>query len=332
VPESRATSIEAAAPLVERPNTPSAGREAVGDRLYYGLLWVLGIFVLVVAGLIVLNLALVSRPLFAVESVWSFVHGDDWDPVTHQFGALPFIYGTLVTSAVSIVVAVPIAVGLALFITQFSHKRLAPFLSIPVELLAAIPSVVYGLWGLAVLVPWLRTVVEPFLSRTLGFLPIFKGPALGFGYLAAGLVLAVMILPTIVSVSAEVMKTTPEAQREAALALGATTWESVTWSVLPHSRAGILGACLLGLGRALGETMAVTMLIGNSRNISLSLFAPGYSLPAVIANEFAEATDDVHIGALAGCGLILFVITFLLNAAARWLVTAVQKGPARVAT
>ena len=319
--------------MVGRPDAaPSRNGEAMGDRLYYGVLWVLGGFVLVVAGLIVLNLSLVSRPLFAVESVWNFVRGDNWDPVTSDFGALPFIYGTLVTSIVSIVVAVPVAVGLALFITQFAHQRLAPFFSIPVELLAAIPSVVYGLWGIAVLIPLLRTQVEPFLGRTLGFLPFFKGPPIGFGYLAAGLVLAVMILPTIVSVSAEVMKTTPEAQREAALALGATTWESVTWSVIPHSRAGILGACLLGLGRALGETMAVTMLIGNSRNISLSLFAPGYSLPAVIANEFAEATESVHVGALAACGLILFVLTFLLNAAARWLVTAVQRGPSRVST
>jgi len=318
--------------MVGRPEEDETSRAALGDRIYYGVLWVLGGLVLVVAGIIVLNLALVSRPLMAVTSPWAFVAGDNWDPVTQQFGALPFIYGTLVTSVVSIVVAVPVAVGLALFITQFSPPRLAPFFSIPVELLAAIPSVVYGLWGLAVLIPWLRTSVEPFLGRTLGFLPFFRGPPIGFGYLAAGLVLAVMILPTIVSVSVEVMKTTPEAQREAALALGATTWEAVTWSVIPHSRAGILGACLLGLGRALGETMAVTMLIGNARNISLSLFAPGYSLPAVIANEFAEATDSVHIGALAACGLILFVVTFLLNAAARWLVTAVQKGPARVST
>lgn len=316
--------------MVERPDAPDTGAEGMGDRLYYGLLWVLGLFVLVVAFLIILNLALVSQPLFKVESVWDFVKGDDWDPVTSKFGALPFIYGTVVTSLVAVIVAVPVAVGLALFITQFAHKKVAPFLSTPVEWLAAIPSVVYGLWGLAVLIPWLRSSLEPFLGRTLGFLPFFKGPPIGFGYLAAGLVLAVMILPTIVAVSAEVMKTTPEAQREAALALGATTWEAVTWSVVPHSRAGILGACLLGLGRALGETMAVTMLIGNSRNISISLFAPGYSLPAVIANEFAEATSDIHIGALAGCGLILFVITFLLNAAARWLVTAVQKGPARI--
>ncbi len=329
---SRASVLDGAPPVVERPQSPDTAGEAMGDRLYYGVLWVLGIFVLVVAGLIVLNLALVSRPLFAVEGVWDFVKGDDWDPVTQKFGALPFIYGTLVTSLVAVVVAVPVAIGLALFITQFAPHKLAPFLSAPVEWLAAIPSVVYGLWGLAVLVPWLRTSVEPFLGRAFGFMPFFKGPPIGFGYLAAGLVLAVMILPTVVSVSAEVMKTTPEAQREAALALGATTWESVTWSVIPHSRAGILGASLLGLGRALGETMAVTMLIGNSRNISISLFAPGYSLPAVIANEFAEATDNVHIGALAACGLILFVITFLLNAAARWLVTAVQKGPARIVT
>jgi phosphate transport system permease protein len=332
VPEGRAGVIDQAPPRVERPEPHQASRNSSGDRLYYGVLWVLGGLVLVVAGLIVLNLAVLTRPLLAVTAPWEFLRGDNWDPVTQQYGALPFIYGTLVTSVVSCVVAVPVAVGLALFITQFSHPRLAPFFSVPVELLAAIPSVVYGLWGLAVLVPLLRTTLEPFLGRTLGFLPFFKGPPIGFGYLAAGLVLAVMILPTIVSVSVEVMKTTPEAQREAALALGATTWESVRWSVIPHSRAGILGACLLGLGRALGETMAVTMLIGNSRNISLSLFAPGYSLPAVIANEFAEATDAVQVGALAGCGLILFVVTFLLNAAARWLVTAVQRGPTRVST
>jgi len=318
--------------MVGRPEQDETSRAALGDRAYYSVLWVLGALVLVVAGIIVLNLSLVSRPLLAVTSPWAFVAGDNWDPVTQQFGALPFIYGTVVTSVVSIAVAVPVAVGLALFITQFSAPRLAPIFSIPVELLAAIPSVVYGLWGLAVLIPWLRTTVEPFLGRTLGFLPFFRGPPIGFGYLAAGLVLAVMILPTIVSVSVEVMKTTPEAQREAALALGATKWEAVTWSVLPHSRAGIVGACLLGLGRALGETMAVTMLIGNARNISLSLFAPGYSLPAVIANEFAEATDAVHVGALAACGLLLFAVTFILNAAARWLVSAVQRGPARVST
>jgi phosphate transport system permease protein len=302
----------------------------VGDRVFGGVLWTLGAMILIVAGLIVLNLALVARPLAKEHSLWGFITGTDWNPIEDHFGALPFLYGTLVTSAVSIVVAVPIAIGLALFITQFAPPKLGRVLTVPVELLAAIPSVVYGLWGLFVVVPWLREAIEPWLGKYFGWLPLFRGPPIGLGYLASGLILAVMILPTIVAVSVEVMKTTPEANREAALALGATKWEAVMMAVIPYSRAGILGAVLLGLGRALGETMAVTMLIGNSPQISASLFAPGYSLPAVIANEFAEATSNVHIGALAGLGLILFATTFLLNAGARILVTAVQKGPKRI--
>jgi len=286
----------------------------LGDRIFNGTLWTLGIMVLVVAGLIVLNLALVARPLAKEHSLWGFITSLEWNPVEEHFGALSFLYGTLVTSAVSIIISVPIAIGLGLFITQFAPAKLGRILTVPVELLAAIPSVVYGLWGLFIVVPWLRESIEPWLGKHFGFLPIFAGPPIGLGYLASGLILAVMILPTIVAVSVEVMKTTPEANREAALALGATKWESVMMAVIPYSRAGILGAVLLGLGRALGETMAVTMLIGNSPQISASLFAPGYSLPAVIANEFAEATSNVHIGALAGLGLILFATTFLLNA------------------
>jgi phosphate transport system permease protein len=308
-------------------NQPGPGN--LGDRIFGGTLWILGIMILVIAGLIVLNLALVARPLAKEHSLWGFVTDTIWDPVEDKFGALSFLYGTLVTSAVSIIVAVPVAVGLALFITQFAPPKLGRVLTMPVELLAAIPSVVYGLWGLFVLVPLLRESVEPWLGKYLGWLPLFRGPPIGLGYLASGLILAVMILPTIVAVSVEVMKTTPEANREAALALGATKWEAVMMAVIPYSRAGILGAVLLGLGRALGETMAVTMVIGNSPQISASLFAAGYSLPAVIANEFAEATSNVHIGALAGLGLILFATTFILNAGARILVTAVQKGPAR---
>src|SRR5215813_4946392 len=296
----------------------------LGDRVFNGTLWTLGIMVLVVAGLIVLNLALVARPLAKEHSLWGFITSTEWNPVEDHFGALTFLYGTLVTSAVSI------AIGLGLFITQFAPPKLGRILTIPVELLAAIPSVVYGLWGLFIVVPWLRESIQPWLGKHLGFLPIFQGPPIGLGYMAAGVLLAVMILPTIVAVSVEVMKTTPEANREAALALGATKWEAVMMAVIPYSRAGILGAVLLGLGRALGETMAVTMVIGNAPQISASLFAPGYSLPAVIANEFAEATSAVHIGALAGLGLILFATTFLLNAGARVLVTAVQKGPSRV--
>jgi phosphate transport system permease protein len=286
--------------------------------------------ILVVAGLIVLNLVLVARPLAKDHSVWGFITETRWDPVEDRFGALTFLYGTLVTSTVSLLLAVPVAIGLSLFITQFAPPKLARVLTIPVELLAAIPSVVYGLWGLFIVVPWLRESVEPWLGKHFGWIPLFQGPPIGLGYLASSMILAVMILPTIVAVSVEVMKTTPEANREAALALGATKWEAVMMAVIPYSRAGILGAVLLGLGRALGETMAVTMVIGNSPQISASLFAAGYSLPAVIANEFAEAITSVHIGALAGLGLILFATTFLLNAAARVLVTAVQKGPKRV--
>jgi phosphate transport system permease protein len=313
---------------------PDSGRSRagnLGDRVFGGTLWILGIMVLVIAGLIILNLALVSRPLAREHSLWGFITGLTWDPVEDKFGALSFLYGTLVTSAVSILVAVPVAIGLSLFITQFAPPKLGRVLTIPVELLAAIPSVVYGLWGLFVLVPLLRESVEPWLGKYFGWLPLFRGPPIGLGYLASGLILAVMILPTIVAVSVEVMKTTPEANREAALALGATKWEAVMMAVIPYSRAGILGAVLLGLGRALGETMAVTMVIGNSPQIAASLFAAGYSLPAVIANEFAEATSNVHIGALAGLALILFATTFILNAGARVLVTAVQKGPRRIA-
>jgi phosphate transport system permease protein len=310
-------------------DSPGSGPGNLGDRIFGSVLWILGIMVLVVAGLIVLNLALVARPLAKEHSLWGFITGVRWDPVEDHFGALTFLYGTLVTAVVSIIVAVPVAIGLALFITQFAPPKLGRVLTMPVELLAAIPSVVYGLWGLFVVVPWLRDSIEPWLGKHFGFIPLFKGPPIGLGYLASGLILAVMILPTIVAVSVEVMKTTPEANREAALALGATKWEAVMMAVIPYSRAGILGAVLLGLGRSLGETMAVTMVIGNSPQISASLFAPGYSLPAVIANEFAEATTSVHIGALAGLGLILFATTFLLNALARILVTAVQKGPRR---
>ncbi len=306
---------------------PGSGN--LGDRAFNATLWVLGGMVLVVAGLIILNLALLARPLANEHSLWGFVTSIEWNPVEEHFGALTFLYGTLVTSAVSIVVAVPIAIGLALFITQFAPAKIGRALTIPVELLAAIPSVVYGLWGLFIVVPWLRESVEPWLGKHFGFLPLFQGPPIGLGYLASGLILAVMILPTVVTVSVEVMRTTPEANREAALALGATKWEAVMMAVIPYSRAGILGAVLLGLGRALGETMAVTMVIGNSPQIAASLFAPGYTLPAVIANEFAEATSNVHIAALAGLGLLLFATTFLLNAGARLLVNAVQKGPKR---
>jgi len=299
-----------------------------GDRLYYAVLQLLGGGVLVVAGMVLLELAHVATPA-ASRLGLSFLWRSDWDPVAGSFGILPFVYGTVVTSAIAILIALPVSVGLALFLSEMGPKPLRPLVGFAIETLAAIPSVVYGLWGLFVLVPVLRDHVEPALARTLGFLPLFQGPPLGLGYLAAGVILAVMILPTVASVVIEVLRTVPQPLREASLALGATRWEAIRMAVLPYGRAGIAGAALLGLGRALGETMAVTMVIGNSPEIHASLFAPGYTLPAVIANEFAEATGEVHVGALAGLGLVLFGITVLLNTGARLLVKAIARGPAR---
>jgi phosphate transport system permease protein len=298
-----------------------------GDRAWGWGITIFGGTLLVVAGLILLELGRVAAPAWENIGLGRFLLSTDWDPVQEKFGALPFIYGTLVTSAVALVIALPVSVGLALFLSEMGPRRLRAPVAYSIEVLAAIPSVIYGLWGLFILVPWLRSDVQPFLQKTLGFLPIFKGPPIGLGYLAAGVILALMLLPTIASVTIEVLKTVPPALKEGALALGATRWESIRISVLPYARPGIIGASLLGLGRALGETMAVTMVIGNSPEIHASLFAPGYSLPAVIANEFAEATGDVHVGALAALGLVLFGITLILNALARVLVEAVGRGP-----
>jgi phosphate transport system permease protein len=261
-----------------------------------------------------------ARPTLAAIGVWPFLRGSDWDPVQEHFGALPFLYGTLVTSLLAIVLATPISIGIALFVTEMAPPRVRRVTTYFVEMLAAIPSVVYGLWGLMVLVPLLRDTVQPVLGRLLGFLPWFAGPPLGVGYLAAGLLLAIMILPTIASVTIEVLRTMPPMLREGALALGATRWEAIRMVALPYAKRGILGGTILGLARALGETMAVTMVIGNQPEIHASLFAAGYSLPAVIANEFAEATSTIHTGALAALAVCLLVVTLLLNGGARLLV------------
>jgi phosphate transport system permease protein len=313
------------------PEPSAADRGISGDRAWSTLIGVLGGSVLVVAGLILFVLVRVSRPAFETLNVGQFLVGQDWDPVSESFGALPFIYGTLVTSAIAILVALPVSLGLAVFLSEMAPKALRPIVTFCIETLASIPSVVYGLWALFILVPWLRESLEPLLGRVLGFLPLFQGPPLGLGYLAAGLVLAVMILPTICSVCVEVLKTVPSSLREGALALGATRWEAIWTVILPFSRAGILGATLLGLGRALGETMAVTMVIGNQPEIHASLFAPGYSLPSVIANEFAEATSTTHTGVLAALALVLFGITLLLNSLARLLMTSMTRGTRRSA-
>ena len=314
----------------ERAPESASARSNLPDRAWAAALGVLGLAVLVVAAVIVAELVRIGWPAMAHTGIVAFITTSVWDVTRDVFGALPFIYGTLVTSVVALVLALPVSVGLALFLTEMAPPSLKSIVSFPISLLAGIPSVVYGLWGLFVLVPILRKVVEPALAKAFGFLPLFKGPPIGLGYLAAGVVLAIMILPTITSIAIEVLQTVPGALREAALALGATRWEAIRVSVLPYARAGIVGATMLGLGRALGETMAVTMVIGNSPSIRASLFAPGYSLPAVIANEFAEASGDLHTAALATLGLLLFGVTVLLNIAARLLVRMSRRGPARV--
>lgn len=253
-----------------------------------------------------------------------------WDPVAEEFGVLPFIYGTLVSSALALLIAVPLGLGVAIFLAELVPGWLRAPITFFVELLAAIPSVVIGLWGIFVLVPWVRTTLEPLLKSTLGFLPLFSGPPLGIGMLTAGLILAAMVVPFIVAVSTEVMRAVPRAQREAALALGATMWETTRTAVLPYARSGIIGAIFLALARALGETMAVTMVIGNVPQIKASLFAPAYTIPAVIANEFTEATSDLYVAALIYAGLVLFIVTVAVNALARLLVSRVARGPAQI--
>lgn len=251
-----------------------------------------------------------------------------WDPVAGDFGALPLIVGTLYSSLVAIVIAVPLALGVSIFLTEFAPRRLRRPVATLVELLATIPSVIYGLWGIFVLIPLLRDVVWPVVRPIVGWMPMFRGTFYGPSVLAGGVILAIMILPYIAAVSREVLLAVPPAQREAALALGATRWEAVWTVILPYGRAGILGAVILGLGRALGETMAVTMLIGNTHEISVSLVQPGYTIASAIANEFAEAVSQLHLAALFYVGLVLFLITVIVNALARVLIWRVARGSA----
>ncbi len=249
-----------------------------------------------------------------------FVVSSDWDPVNGLFGALPFIYGTAVSSALALSIAVPLSLGVALCLSEMAPRWLAPRLAFLVELLAAIPSVVYGLWGIFVLGPFLTHHIDPVLARYLGFLPLFRGPRVAVSMLSAGVILAVMVIPFISAVCTDVFSTVPASQREAALALGATRWEMVRIAVLPYSFLGIIGAILLGLGRALGETIAVAMVIGNRPAISASLFMPASTLASAIANEFAEATSDLYVSALLELGLVLLMLGMVANVIARLLV------------
>ena len=250
-----------------------------------------------------------------------------WDPIAENFGALPFIYGTLVTAAVALVLAVPLGIGAAIFLAELAPQKLSDPLQFFIDLLAAVPSVIYGVLGVFIIVPMMRQFIQPALKSTLGFLPLFQGPAYGVGFFTAGIVLAIMVIPYIISVSREVLMSVPRDQREAALALGSTRWESTWKVVVPFARTGIMGSIFLALARALGETMAVTMVIGNTPTIGASLFSPGYSIAAVIANEFTEATGDLYLQSLIELGLVLFILTFVLNGLARlMIVLTTQRG------
>ncbi|HVP52619.1 MAG TPA: phosphate ABC transporter permease subunit PstC [Terriglobales bacterium] len=302
----------------------------VPDHVFSAAMLACGLSLLAVVVLIVIELVLQSR-LSIHAFGWSFFKGTNWDPVAGDFGALPFIYGTIVSSLVALVIAIPLSVGVAVFITEMCPKPLRGTISFLTELLAAIPSVVYGLWAIFVLAPLLRAHVQPWLAKYFGWTGLFSGPPFGVGMLAAGIILAIMIVPIIASITREVLTAVPQQQREAVLALGATRWEMIRVGVLRNARTGIVGAIILGLGRALGETMAVTMVIGNTPQIAKSLFAPGYTMASVIANEFTEATGDLYLSALVEIGLGLFLVTIVVNILAGLLVWSVTRGmPARV--
>ena len=313
--------------LSSPPRAISSPRVARGDRLFALVVKSAVWFVVALAVGLVAALAWESSGAMRAFGA-RFLVTTTWDPVAGEFGALPFIYGTLVSSALAMLIAVPLSLGAAIYLADIAPFWIRPPIAFLIEMLAAVPSVVYGLWGIFVLIPWLRDWVQPFLGARLGFLPLFQGPSYGVGMMAAGLILAIMVIPYITSVSREVLLAVPNTQREAALGLGATRWEATRVAVLRYGRSGLIGAVLLGLGRALGETMAVTMVIGNRPEIASSLLAPGYSMAAVVANEFAEATSDLYVSALVEIGLILLLVTVVVNALARLLVWSVG-GPAR---
>jgi phosphate transport system permease protein len=303
---------------------PSIQGSVVADRIYRATILFFALCVPLLLLLIFAEIGRAGWPALRQFGV-GFLTSSTWDPVQGEFGAAPAILGTLLTSMIALLIATPLALGGAIFLSEFSPGWLRQPLSFLVDLLAAVPSVVFGLWGVFVLVPLLRSTVMPFLRDTLhlGATPFFTGPAYGPSVLAAGLILAIMVLPYIAAVSREVLMAVPRSQREAALALGATRWETITGAVVPYARTGIFGGIILGLGRALGETMAVTMVIGNRHELAASLFAPGYTMASLIANEFSEATTDLHLSALMAVGFVLFLITLLVNAVARLLVRRV---------
>jgi phosphate transport system permease protein len=315
-----ASTAIAAAPSPKKDRT-FAQRMQEGDQVTHLITLIFAASVLLITVLLVYSLWISSGPSRSKFGL-AFFFTQTWDPNTEQFGALPFIYGTVVTSLVALLIAVPLGVGAAIYLAELASPRWSNIFTFLIELLAAVPSVIFGLLAIFSIVPLMRDYVEPAVQKVFGTLPLFSGPIYGFGYLSASLALAVMIFPFIISISRESLMAVPREQREAALALGATKWESTFQVVLPYARLGIIGSVFLALARVLGETMAVTMVIGNAPKISASLFAPGYTIAAVIANEFTEATGDMYLSALVELGLVLFLLTMIINAGAQLLIVA----------
>jgi len=303
-----------------------------GDAIFRVLLSLIALFVLGIV--IAMVWALATDSMLSIRQFgFSFLTSSHWNPISGQFGALPFVYGTIMSSLIALVISVPLSLGIAVFLVEQAPHYLARPVGFLVELLAAIPSVVYGVWGIFVLAPFLRVYIGPPLERWLGWTPFFRGPVTGIGLLTGGLILAIMVTPIISAVVRDVLAAVPSSQREAALALGATKWEMIR-VVLVNGAPGIAGAVILGLGRALGETMAVNMVIGNRPEVSLSFFDPSYTIASAIANEFTEATDNLYLSALVELGLILFLVTFVVNGIARllvWNVTRKTGGVGRAA-
>lgn len=299
-------------------------RKLSGDFIFEAVVGLFALGVIVLAFLLFRELFIESR-LSRNAFGAGFLTGSTWDPVNEVFGALPFIFGTLVSSLLALAIAVPFSLGIAIFLSELAPERLRTPLSFIIELLAAVPSVIIGLWGIFILAPFIRDYLAPPLSTYLGFLPLFRGPMYGLSMLTGGAILAIMIIPITSSVSREAIMTVPTHQREGALALGATGWETTRIAVLPYARSGLFGAVILGFGRAIGETMAVTMVIGNSPRISESLFSPSYTMASLIANEFVEATSKLYVSSLIEIGFLLLLISVIINMAARLLVWKLLK-------
>jgi len=297
-------------------------RQHVADKAFRFTTLSFALLVLAMLAAIIASLIYGAFPAFR-EFGFGFLTSTEWNPVTNRYGALNTIFGTVVTSLIALAIAIPVSFGIAIFLTELCPVWLKRPLGTAVELLAAIPSIIYGMWGLFVFAPIFSEYIQPFLAQTLGKLPIigalFQGPAMGIGMLAAGVILSIMVIPFIASVMRDVFEVVPGVLKESAYGLGATTWEVVRSVVLPYTKIGVVGGIMLGLGRALGETMAVTFVIGNAHKISASLFNPGNSIASTLANEFAEASKDLHIASLISLGLVLFLITFIVLAIAKLL-------------